>query len=97
MPSAAVKPIRKPRIRRTTPAQFKDACERLAATADGPVEFHSMRAMNEHIEANAGLLWSENPCQCGNARQWGHRYCLDCAAQKKRVAAKERQRRKRAG
>ena len=96
MSSVAVKATPKVRARRTAPAQFRDACERLAATPDGPVEFRSVRAMNEHIEANAEPLTSESPCQCGEAKQWKHKYCDSCAARIRRAKHKlhERSRRK---
>ena len=93
MSSIAAKTKRKPRARRTTPTQLKDACEKLVAAADGPVEFRSVRDMNEYIEANTEPLMSENPCECGEQRQWTHKYCDKCAANRARKAKTARQRR----
>ena len=91
MSSTAVKAAPR-RARRTTPTQFKDACERLAATDDGPVEFRSVREMDEHIKANTEPLISDEPCQCGKPRQWKHKYCDDCASKRAQKSKTSRQR-----
>ena len=64
----------------------------IAGTTDGPVEFRSVKAMNEYVEANAEPLMSENPCQCGEPKQWKHKYCDECAADRARKTKTARQR-----
>ena len=65
-------------------------------TSNGPVEFRSVRAMNKHIEAHAKPLWSENPCLCGQAKRWKHKYCDECAEKQRRRTKTTRQRKWRA-
>ena len=52
---------------------------------DGPVEFRSVRAMDEYIKANAGPLISDTPCACGEDKESGHRYCPRCKTVKPRT------------
>ena len=65
-------------------------------TSNGPVQFRSVREMDKYIETRAEPLWSENPCRCGQAKRWKHKYCDACAARIKQVKHKvhERHRRK---
>lgn len=65
----------------------------IAAKADGPVEFRSVKAMDEYIGANAEPPMSESPCRCGEPRQWKHKYCDKCAADQAQKTKTARQRR----
>ena len=45
----------------------------MSIVPNGPIEFRSVKAMDEYIKANAGPIVSEHPCACGEPKEYGHR------------------------
>ena len=71
------------RTRRTPPSKIREACGRLAGKSSEPIEFRSVRQMNEYIKAHTAPLMSDDPCACGGEKLWGHKYCSECKGKRR--------------
>ena len=62
-----------------------------------PVQLRSFADLDAFAKRCAPPLMSDEPCPCGEPKQYGHRYCVACKAQKRKATWKESQRKVRAG
>ena len=68
----------------------------MSTVHNGPIEFRSVKAMDEYIKGNAEPIMSEHPCKCGEPKEYGHRLCQQCKAKNRRQSWTKQKRRKRA-
>ena len=68
----------------------------MSIVPNGPIEFRSVKAMDEYIKAKTAPIMSEHPCKCGEPKEHGHRLCRACKAKNRQRSWKNQKRRKRA-
>ena len=67
----------------------------MATQTNNPRQFGSFAELDAYLDSHTEPTMSENPCPCGELKQYGHRLCPVCKKRNRRATMREAQRRRR--